>query len=257
MDRIKTISTFMLKSWAGDIEACKFALFNALGAIPDDLCAYYTTDLVSQKLSELQEKVTQIADGKIPQASFSSPISASACPARITAPIGPFYYPEPTTLGGRIHEARKALGLTQKQIAESCGVTASCVTQWEAGQITPSSDKIIPLASALSCDPHWLLTGDGRPVPAENNQAEPTWKSDTLGDRIKSMREMRNLGQFYLASIIGVTRSCIEAWEENTTIPGCDRLMPLANALNCDPMWLLTGSGASQADALSHTTPQP
>ncbi|MBD8159204.1 helix-turn-helix domain-containing protein [Pantoea agglomerans] len=235
-------------------------MLDAAGSDEDDSTSiYYGLIDLCESAIQVQQKAI---DKLLLNANIKSEcetIASSALFATSSAPalIGPFYYPEPTTLGDRIHEARKALGLTQKQIAESCGVTASCVTQWEAGQITPSSDKIISLASALNCGLHWLLTGDGRPAPAENNQAEPTWKPDTLGDRIKSMRELRNLGQFYLASSIGVTRSCIEAWEENTTIPGCDRLMPLANALNCDPLWLLTGSGASQADALSHTTPQP
>lgn len=70
--------------------------------------------------------------------------------------------------------------------------------------------------------------------------------AETLGDRIKSMRELRNLGQFHLASSVGVTRSCIEAWEENTTIPASDKIIPLASALNCDPMWLLTGGDSTR-----------
>jgi len=79
----------------------------------------------------------------------------------------------------------------------------------------------------------------------------------TIGDRIKSMREVLGMSQRKLAGIIGVSGVCILKWEENTTIPGSDKIIPLSEALNCDPMWLLTGSGASQADALSHATPQP
>ncbi|WP_190285997.1 MULTISPECIES: helix-turn-helix domain-containing protein [Pantoea] len=70
--------------------------------------------------------------------------------------------------------------------------------------------------------------------------------ASTIGSRIKSMRELRNLSRFYLASSVGVTRSCIEAWEENTTIPASDKIIPLASALSCDPMWLLTGEDSTR-----------
>ena len=61
------------------------------------------------------------------------------------------------TIGTRIRELRKALNLSQKQIAEQVGVTPSCITQWESDLISPNCDKIIPLANALECDPLWLL----------------------------------------------------------------------------------------------------
>ncbi|KAA5949420.1 hypothetical protein F3I27_23700 [Pantoea sp. Bo_2] len=68
--------------------------------------------------------------------------------------------------------------------------------------------------------------------------------AETIGTRIKSMRMLREFGWSDLAGSVDVTRSCIEAWEENTTIPASDKIIPLANALNCDPMWLLTGDKA-------------
>ncbi|TBL56446.1 helix-turn-helix domain-containing protein [Hafnia paralvei] len=63
----------------------------------------------------------------------------------------------------------------------------------------------------------------------------------TLGPRIHDMRELRELNHLELGEMIGVSRSCVEAWEDGTTVPGCNHLVPLANALNCDPLWLLTG----------------
>ncbi|TNL03459.1 hypothetical protein CYD30_25105, partial [Kosakonia cowanii] len=155
--------------------------------------------------------------------------------------VAPLYAPFDggLPLGDRIQLARENLGLTEADLARALNTYSDHISDWECGLTEPPAGMVIPLVNALKCDLHWLLTGDGRPVPAENNQAESTCKSETLGDRIKSMREAWNLGQSLLASSIGVTRSCVEAWEENATIPGCDKILPLANALSCDPLWLL------------------
>ena len=41
------------------------------------------------------------------------------------------------TLGKRIEENRKKLGLTQDQLAEKLGVTAQAVSKWENDQSCP------------------------------------------------------------------------------------------------------------------------
>ncbi|WP_324030029.1 hypothetical protein GC087_06640 [Pantoea sp. JZ2] len=66
---------------------------------------------------------------------------------------------------------------------------------------------------------------------------------ESVGDRICKMRKLRGLNHFQLATKVGVTRSCEEAWEENVTVPASDKIIPLSEALNCDPLWLLTGEG--------------
>lgn len=71
-----------------------------------------------------------------------------------------------TSIGGTIRELRKSQQLTQKQLAESIGVTADAVTQWELGITEPSWKYILPLANALYCDLLWLLTRNN----PENNQ---------------------------------------------------------------------------------------
>lgn len=67
---------------------------------------------------------------------------------------------ENTSIGDTIRDLRKSQQLTQKQIAESIGVTPGAVTQWELGATEPSWKYILPLSNALKCDPLWLLTGN-------------------------------------------------------------------------------------------------
>ncbi len=76
------------------------------------------------------------------------------------------FAPRNTSIGNTIRMLRKFQQLTQKQVAESIGVTAGAVTQWELGATEPSWKYILPLANVLKCDPLWLLTGN----PQENQK---------------------------------------------------------------------------------------
>ncbi|HEY6224514.1 MAG TPA: helix-turn-helix transcriptional regulator [Gemmatimonadales bacterium] len=51
--------------------------------------------------------------------------------------------------GRRIEEARKALGLTQVQLAEAVGVDQTTISQWERGRVVPRDEMRIALANAL------------------------------------------------------------------------------------------------------------
>lgn len=54
--------------------------------------------------------------------------------------------------------ARKALGLTQEQVAERLGVTASAVYKWEKGSAYPDITILAPLARLLKMDLNTLLS---------------------------------------------------------------------------------------------------
>ncbi len=56
-----------------------------------------------------------------------------------------------------IREARKALGITQEQLAKLVGVTQGTVAQWENGLTHPAFDKIPKVAQVLGCTVEELL----------------------------------------------------------------------------------------------------
>ncbi len=49
-------------------------------------------------------------------------------------------------LGGRIREARKQVGLTQRQLAELVGVASHTVWAWEAGRMKPQHEHLVEVA---------------------------------------------------------------------------------------------------------------
>jgi transcriptional regulator with XRE-family HTH domain len=64
-----------------------------------------------------------------------------------------------------IRELREALGLKQQDIATACGVTQSRISEWENGGGVPTTDKILPLASALGVGAAEVLRALGCEVP--------------------------------------------------------------------------------------------
>lgn len=63
----------------------------------------------------------------------------------------------------------------------------------------------------------------------------------SLGERIVEAREKRGLQQNELAELMGVTPQAVSQWEGNTTQPKLANMAKLAEHLNVDQDWLLTG----------------
>lgn len=64
------------------------------------------------------------------------------------------------TLGKRLRFARQERKLTQTQLADLSGVKQSDISKLERGD-SQTTTGLVRLASALTCNPEWLDTGDG------------------------------------------------------------------------------------------------
>lgn len=62
---------------------------------------------------------------------------------------------------------------------------------------------------------------------------------DTIGERIRFMRQKRSLTQDQLGDVIGVKRQAISRWEKDHTIIPRSKIDKIATALECSPMYLL------------------
>lgn len=80
-------------------------------------------------------------------------------------------------LGGRIQRARKALGLSLRDVGERIEVSHAAIKKYEDNEVTPSSDVLLKLAKALHVKVEYFFRPDHftlenvhyRP-PAEENQ---------------------------------------------------------------------------------------
>ncbi|EIZ5130058.1 helix-turn-helix domain-containing protein [Salmonella enterica] len=99
-----------------------------------------------------------------------------------------------------------------------------------------------------------------RHVYVNTTQPTPTplQPSDTLtiGARIRQLRKERMLTQAELAKSVDVQPNLVTMWENSTTEPRAKHIIPLANALQCDPVWLLSGNPLD-VKAVSPATPAP
>lgn len=60
-------------------------------------------------------------------------------------------------IGKRIKEKREVLGISQKDLADTVGITPSSINQYEAGSKNPSTDILKKIALALSTETDYLL----------------------------------------------------------------------------------------------------
>lgn len=68
----------------------------------------------------------------------------------------------------RIVAARKALGLTQDQLAAKAGVVRRQIAAYEAGDSKPRGNVLANLAAALGASMQWLATGEGEGPDVSN-----------------------------------------------------------------------------------------
>lgn len=71
---------------------------------------------------------------------------------------------------------------------------------------------------------------------------------DTLGGRISRARDALGLSVSLLARRVGVNASTIQAWENDRSEPGVERLAQLAGVLEVPLVWLLHGVGDAPVD---------
>lgn len=74
------------------------------------------------------------------------------------------------TTGERIRAVRKKMGLTQKQLADRCGMADSAIRKYESGRINPKLETIQRIATAMNADLLEfvdILPGDDNPKSFE------------------------------------------------------------------------------------------
>lgn len=96
-----------------------------------------------------------------------------------------------TTFAERMKQRRLALGLTQQQLATSCGLAQSAIGNMESGS-RQGSRHIGILSAALGVNPVWLETGKG--------EIEPL--SDTARKIAQAFNQLSPERQKALAAII-------------------------------------------------------
>ena len=68
----------------------------------------------------------------------------------------------PVFFGDKIRSARKAAGLTQRQLADKIDATNTSVSNWEKNLSQPSADVIQKLCAALQVEPNYFYGAEAQ-----------------------------------------------------------------------------------------------
>lgn len=64
----------------------------------------------------------------------------------------------------------------------------------------------------------------------------------SIGERITELRKQNNISQVQLAKALGISRQAVSKWENDQAIPDMLRLIRLADLLDTDTEYLITGN---------------
>lgn len=103
------------------------------------------------------------------------------------------------TLGQRIKQRRKDVGLSQSKLSKAAGVSDSSISLWESDTTAPRGENLHKLASALQCSPTWILFGDENKAPGTpvelNEQPQITDEEQELLQLYRSLPESEQQAQ--------------------------------------------------------------
>ena len=91
------------------------------------------------------------------------------------------WVPEMQTFGTRLWAVRMELKMNKSQFAETCGLVANSLGDWEAGTRFPNrlDDVVAKVASSTGVDRDWLMWGEtGSDVRVSANRRELTFPGD-------------------------------------------------------------------------------
>ena len=103
--------------------------------------------------------------------------------------------------GSRLHNARKRKRLSMKRLGEMVSLHESTISRYEKGEIQSLDiEKVKEFAKALEVTPQYLMGWDSK----END-----------GDKLKALRNQRNLSLSELASDLHISIDDMHAYENN------------------------------------------
>lgn len=93
------------------------------------------------------------------------------------------------SVGARLREVRKALGLSQVEIASRCGISESAQRSFEKGRNLPGSAYLLKLVE-LDVDITYVLTGRVVPMDGEETDLVAAYRRATPELRAAALRTL-------------------------------------------------------------------
>ena len=94
------------------------------------------------------------------------------------------------TIGQRIAQKRKELGLSQEALGAELGVSRQSIYKWESDSALPEIDKLIALSRRFAVSVGWLLGVEESPVPESGEHAEPAPSGELNETQLRMVEEI-------------------------------------------------------------------
>jgi len=127
-------------------------------------------------------------------------------------------------VGARIRRLREQKGITLSELSRHSGVSLAHISEIERSRSTASLKTLEKLAAVLEVSPSSLLRSS---------------QEDTLGNKLKRLREKMDLTQKELAQQVGISHSLIGQIETDRIKPSLATLSSLAGALGVSMCYFL------------------
>lgn len=134
-----------------------------------------------------------------------------------------------TMLGKRITELRKACDMSQKELGEKLGLSASAIGMYEQGRRDPSNAMLIDMEKLFGVTVDYLL---GEEEPEETSITD-------CGSIIKELRKEAGMTQEELGEKLGVIKQTVSAWEKGISEVNNDTLITLSRLFGVTTDYLL------------------
>ena len=128
-------------------------------------------------------------------------------------------------LGTYVSNRRKALGLTQNDLAQSLGYTSQGISKFESGESQISILVLPKLANLLQESLDDLLNEAKEPAPLK--EANPVLNEAILSANLVALRLEKNLSQTKEAEILHVSKRSIINYEQGESYPSIETLLLL------------------------------
>lgn len=126
-------------------------------------------------------------------------------------------------LGKRITELRKACDMSQKELGEKLGLSASAIGMYEQGRREPGNAMLIAMEKLFGVTVDYLL---GVTDSTENEPESSVTRK--FGNRLRELRVSEGITQLQMAVILDTSKSNISKYEAGTVEPGMEKINEIA-----------------------------
>ncbi len=103
------------------------------------------------------------------------------------------------SIGCRISQRRKELGITGQQIKDAIGISTGNLSGIEKGSSLPSATALMGLSRVLQCSIDWILTGNS---PILENEANSLHLSEDDSELLETYHQLDRRGKHRVHTII-------------------------------------------------------